>query len=180
MDELKLSECCKLGDNNARKKLYETYGGRLFTLLYRYTANREIAEDLLHDSFIKIFSSIDKFAYRGEGSLRAWLERVTVNIALEYLRKNNNNDPVISIEEMLELSDQPEPEDIEMIPKDILMKFISELPDGYRTVFNLYTFEEKSHKEIALMLGINEKSSSSQLSRAKALLTIKIKEYVKG
>ena len=81
---------------------------------------------------------------------------------------------------MRELSDQPEPEDIEMIPKDILMKFISELPDGYRTVFNLYTFEEKSHKEIALMLGINEKSSSSQLSRAKALLTIKIKEYVKG
>ena len=73
---------------------------------------------------------------------------------------------------------ESEDEDLEKIPQTVLMKFVSELPSGYRTVFNLYTFEEKSHKEIAALLGINEKSSSSQLFRARAMLAKRIKMYL--
>ena len=97
MDELNLSESCKRGENSARKILYERFAERLFTLIFRYTADREISEDLLHDCFIKIFNSFDKFTYRGEGSLKAWLERVGINFTLEYLRKNAAKEPQISL-----------------------------------------------------------------------------------
>ena len=87
MEEFELSEQCRLGNNRARKELYEHYGGRLLGVCLRYTGDRDTAQDLLHDGFIKIFSSFDKFTWRGEGSLRAWMERVMVNTALQYLRK---------------------------------------------------------------------------------------------
>lgn len=89
MEEFELSEQCRLGNNRARKELYEHYGGRLLGVCLRYTGDRDTAQDLLHDGFIKIFSSFDKFTWRGEGSLRAWMERVMVNTALQYLRKSD-------------------------------------------------------------------------------------------
>ena len=85
---------------------------------------------------------------------------------------------ILTIEEVPDTIAETNDEDIERIPQSVLMKFINELPTGYRTVFNLYTFEEKSHKEIARELGINEKSSASQLFRAKAVLAKKIREYM--
>ena len=178
MQEYELSEKCKKGDNFARRELYEQYAGRMFSICLRYINDRDIAQDLLHDGFIKIFASFDKFSWRGEGSLRAWMERVMVNIVLQFLRKNDVMSRTTEIEEYQEKYEEPEASDVEQIPHTVLMRFISELPDGYRTVFNLYTFEEKSHKEIATILGINEKSSASQLSRAKATLVKKIKDYL--
>ena len=145
MEEQELAERCRQGDNLARKELYERYAGRMLSVCLRYAGDRETAQDLMHDGFLKLFDSFDKFTWRGEGSLRAWMERVMVNTVLQYL----------------------------------LMQFISELPAGYRTVFNLYIFEEKSHKEIARLLGINEKSSASQLTRAKATLAAKVREWMK-
>ena len=85
MEELELSEQCRQGNNHARKELYEQYAGRMLGICLRYAGDRDTAQDLLHDSFIKIFYSFDKFTCRGEGSLRAWMERVVVNIALQYL-----------------------------------------------------------------------------------------------
>ena len=158
MEELELSEQCRLGNNQARKELYEQYAGRMLGICLRYTGDRDTAQDLLHDGFLKIFDSFDKFTWRGEGSLRAWMERVMVNTALQYLRKND----VIN----------------QSAPLEELMQFIEELPAGYRTVFNLYTFEDKSHKEIAQELGINEKSSASQLFRAKSVLAKRVKEWI--
>jgi RNA polymerase sigma-70 factor (ECF subfamily) len=103
----------------------------------------------------------------GRGSLRAWIERIMVNTALQHLRKNDVMSLAVNIDDVNESFDAEEPdvEDVERIPNTVLMRFISELPEGYRTVFNLYTFEEKSHKEIAQLLSINEKSSASQLFR---------------
>ena len=167
MEEFELSEQCRLGNNRARKELYEHYGGRLLGVCLRYTGDRDTAQDLLHDGFIKIFSSFDKFTWRGEGSLRAWMERVMVNTALQYLRKSDVISQSTPLEEVPEDYEEPDASAVEMIPQAVLMRFIEELPAGYRTVFNLYTFEEKSHKEIAQLLGINEKSSASQLFRAK-------------
>lgn len=180
MEELELSDLCKKGDNRARKELYERYAGRLLGVCMRYVNDRDTAQDLLHDGFLKVFNSFDKFAWRGEGSLRAWMERVLINTVLQYLRKNDSLNQAVEVEELPEMYEEPDVSAVEMIPQTVLMQFINELPIGYRTVFNLYTMEEKSHKEIAQLLGINEKSSASQLFRAKNTLANKIKEWVKN
>lgn len=178
MKEQELSELCRQGSNRARKELYEQYAGRMLGVCIRYAGNRDTAQDLLHDGFLKIFGSFDKFTWRGEGSLRAWMERVMVNTALQFLRKNDVISQSATLEEIPESYEEPDAEAVESIPQSVLMQFINELPTGYRTVFNLYTFEEKSHKEIAELLGINEKSSASQLFRAKSVLAKKVKEWL--
>ncbi len=178
MNELELSERCRQGDNRARKELYEQYAGRMLGVCLRYAGDRDMAQDLVHDGFLKIFDSFDKFTWRGEGSLRAWMERVMVNTVLQFLRKNDVMNQTTALDEVPETYEEPDASAVEAIPQKVLMQFINELPAGYRTVFNLYTFEDKSHKEIAQMLGINEKSSASQLFRAKSVLAKKVKEWL--
>ncbi|SHE61893.1 RNA polymerase sigma-70 factor, ECF subfamily [Bacteroides luti] len=179
MSETELTERCRVGDNTARKELYEQYAGQMFGICYRYAGDREIAQDLLHDGFLKAYCSFDKFTYRGEGSLKAWLSRVMVNISLDYLRKNDPARQMLPLDQIPESIEEPREEDITQVPHKVLMKFIAELPSGYRTVFNLYVMEQLSHKEIAEKLGINEKSSSSQLFRAKKVLAKEINNYLK-
>lgn len=178
MEELELSDRCRQGDNSARRQLYEQYGGRMLGVCLRYAGDRETAQDLMHDGFLKIYNSFDKFTFRGEGSLRAWMERVMVNTALQFLRKKDVMHQSIALDDTPEVGSEPEALEVEAIPQKILMTFVNELPVGYRTVFNLYIFEEKSHKEIAQMLGINEKSSASQLFRAKSALAKRVKEWI--
>ncbi|MDR0961131.1 MAG: sigma-70 family RNA polymerase sigma factor [Mediterranea sp.] len=179
MEEQELAERCRHGDAIARKELYERYGGQMLALCRRYVGDYETAQDLLHDGFLKLFTSFDKFEWRGEGSIRAWIERVMINTALQYLRRNKLINFTDQIEALSDTYAAPHESTIERIPNDMLMKFIGELPDGYRTVLNLHVFEEKSHKEIAQLLGINENSSTSQMARAKALLAKKIHEWEK-
>lgn len=179
MEEQELAEHCKQGDRRAYKELYERYAGRLLGVCLRYVGNREVAEDLLHDGFLKLFASFDKFSWRGEGSLKAWMERIMINGALQYLRRNDVLNQSSTLDDSPEAYEEPEVSDIETIPQSVLMQFISQLPTGYRTVLNLYVFEGKSHKEIAAILGINEKSSASQLTRAKASLATKVREWMK-
>ncbi len=179
MEEQRLAERCRLGDNLARKELYEHYAGRMLGVCLRYSGDRETAQDMMHDGFLKIFSSFDKFTWRGDGSLRAWMERVMVNTILQQLRKNDVMNQSTALENSPEVYEEPDASAVETIPQEVLMNFIAELPTGYRTVFNLYVFEEKSHKEIARLLGINEKSSASQLTRAKAALAAKVREWMK-
>lgn len=177
MTEEEIYEGCRDGDNAARKELYVRYAGRLLAVCMRYLADKETAEDVLHDVFIKVFGSFGKFKYLGKGSLQAWLTRVTVNECIEYLR-HDRQPSVVPIENVADdISDFDG--DVECIPEKTLMQFIGELPVGYRTVFNLFVFERKSHREIASMLGINEKSSSSQFFRARAMLGKKVNEYLK-
>ncbi|MBP1615691.1 MAG: putative polymerase ECF-type sigma factor [Bacteroidetes bacterium] len=178
MEEFELAEHCRRGENSARKELYERYASRLLGICLRYVGDRDAAQDVMHDGFIKIYSSFDKFSWRGEGSLKAWIDKVMVNTALQFLRRNDVMSLALNIDEVAEISEQPEASEVEAIPKKKLMEFIAELPPGYRAVFNLYMFEEKSHKEIALLMGINEKSSASQLFRAKQVLAKRIKEYI--
>lgn len=147
MTEEELASKCKLADNQARKELYELYGGSLMAICLRYIGDREAAEDVLHDGFIRIFQSIGQFTYQGNGSLKAWLSRVMVNEALGYLRKQNQ----LAQQEVLveQLPDTEETDDgMDEIPQSVLMKMIAELPDGYRTVFNLYVFEEKVTRKL--------------------------------
>jgi len=176
MSEQDLVSGCKKNDNVYKRYLYEHYAKKMLGICFRYTGDLDNAEDLLHDGFIRIFESIHSFQYRGEGSLRAWMSRIFINLALEFLRKGNLTEP-LSFEEWNEAEPVSE-EDFEVIPLNVLMNFITELPVGYRTVFNLNTFEDMSHKEIANELNINESSSRSQLSRAKAILAEKIKKHI--
>lgn len=179
MVEQELAERCGQGDNLARKELYERYSGRMLGVCLRYAGDRDTAEDWMHDGFLKIFGSFQKFSWRGNGSLQAWMDRVMINLCLEFLRKHDIMSQAVSLDNTSIEYDEPNASDVDTVPEKVLMRFIEELPTGYRTVFNLYIFEEKSHKEIAQMLGINEKSSASQLVRAKAALAIKIKEWMK-
>ena len=177
MSETELIERCGKGDNLARKQLYERYAGQLLGVCVRYTGDREAAQDVLHDSFLQIFRSINRFAWQGEGSLKAWLMRIVVNEALGYLRRQSAAvTREVVMEEIPDVEEAAE-EELEEVPQSVLMQFIQELPLGYRTVFNLYVFEDKSHKEIARILGITEHSSSSQLARARALLIKKVNHY---
>lgn len=180
MDEQILAEGCSQGDNASRKELYERYAGRLLGLCLRYTGDHASAEDLLHDAFLKIFGAINRFSYRGPGSLRAWLERLVVNMAIEWLRTKQRVG-MYRLDERLPVPDEtsPDADEVERIPQQVLMRLVGELPDGYRTVFNLFCIEGHSHREIGQMLGIGEKSSSSQLTRAKAMLAHKIGVYQK-
>lgn len=179
MDEAELAKRCKQREPAAQAELYRRYAGQMFALCIRYAGNREAAQDLLHDGFLKAYTSIGKFDYRGEGSLKAWLSRIMVNTALEEARKQAQHID-LDIDEAPEVADPDSTDDglVQKMEPEILLRFIAELPDGYRTVFNLFTFENKSHKEIAQLLHINEKSSSSQLYRARTLLMSRIKEYL--
>lgn len=178
MEEQELAERCRQGDNLARKELYERYAGRMFGICLRYAGNREVAQDLLHDGFLQLFGSFDKFAYRGEGSLQAWMERVMVNTALQYLRRHDVMEGAAALDAVPEVYEAPDNSAVEAIPKQVLMGFVGELAAGYRTVFNLYVMEGKSHKEIATLLGINERSSASQLARAKSVLAAKVRTWM--
>lgn len=179
ISEEELASQCKQGERYARQILYERYGGILMAICLRYIGNNEEAEDVLHDGFLHIFQAITQFTYKREGSLKAWLSRVMVNEALGYLRKRAGQiQQEVTLNEIPDMPDSDE-ENVAEIPKNVLMDMIKSLPDGYRTVFNLYVFEEKSHKEIASLLGITEHTSSSQFYRAKSLLVKKINDYKK-
>jgi len=100
-------------------------------------------------------------------------------VSLDYLRKNEASRQALTLDQVPETVEEPQEEDVSLIPHPVLMAFIAELPVGYRTVFNLSVMEKMSHKEIADQLGINEKSSSSQLFRAKKLLAKRINDYLR-
>lgn len=159
----------------AMKTVYSTYIRYLAAICSRYIVNNEDVKDVLQDSFLKIFSGIASFEYRGRGSLKGWITKITVNETLKFLQKNNRFEFVeISEQE----HDKPDEEpDIDALPSSVLFNLIRELPDGYRTIFNLYVIENKSHKEIAKLLDIKESTSASQLHRAKSLLATKIRQY---
>lgn len=163
------------GDSAVSKALYCTYAGYLTGVCTRYLSDPDDVKDVLHDSFLRIFASVRTFEYRGKGSLKAWLTRVVVNESLKFIRHTYRLEFVPVSQESIEIEAE-EPE-LDGIPMAELHRMICELPPGYRTVFNLYVFEEKSHKEIAAILNIRESTSASQLHRAKALLAIKIREY---
>jgi RNA polymerase sigma-70 factor (ECF subfamily) len=174
--EIDIISGCNRKDNVYRRYLYDCYAPLMKGICYRYTGDKEAAEDLLHDGFIRVFDSIHVFEYRGDGSLKAWMSRIFMNVSLEYLRKIRLQ-PTVSIDEYQEPATIQE-EDLKAVPTEVLMHFVAELPDGYRTVFNLHIFEEMPHKEIAEILHIHEGSSRSQLLRAKALLIKKVNEYL--
>lgn len=162
------------GNPLAMDMLYAQYSRYLAGVCSRYIANDDDLKDVLQESFVKIFMRIGSFDYRGEGSLKAWLSRIVVNEALQHLRRGQKN----VFEDAAELPDMPDEEpDTNGIDSKTLVEMIRRLPPGYRAVVNLYVFGEKSHKEIAEILGIKPDSSASQFHKAKKMLAGMINDY---
>lgn len=173
--EHKLIEKLRRQDPSAMRVLFDAYAGYLTAVCARYISNNEDVRDLIQEAFIKIYSSIESFEYRGPGSLKAWMHRIVVNLSLKFIRDNKS---LLVYEKNIGNFDIPDDDpDVENIPPEVIQSMIRKLPPGYRTVFNLFVFEDKSHKEIAEMLGIKENSSASQFHRAKAMLAKQIEEY---
>lgn len=167
MSEEQIIEGCKKGDAAAQRELYERYAATMMGICCRYVRERSAAEDLLHDGFITVFTKVGEF--RGEGSFEGWCKRIFVNTALGFLRRNN---PVYEPEQIETAGwiDSGEADALERMSGDEIMAAICSLPDGYRTILNLYAVEGYSHKEIGEMLGISENTSRSQYFRARGRL----------
>lgn len=176
--EFELVELIQQGDSSAMKELYTRYIKYLTAVCARYIVVEPDVKDVLQESFINIFTSVEKFEFRGVGSLRAWMTRIVVNESLKFLKKNERFDFVQNEWELPDITDEEEYEsDIDDIPAQVIQEMIRKLPTGYRSVFNMYVFENKSHKEIASILNIKENTSASQLHKAKNKLAEMINQY---
>ena len=153
--------------------MYDRLASRMFSICIRYVGDRTLAEDILQEGFITLFTRLG--SYKGEGSFEGWARRIFVTTALMYLRKKDALKMSDDLEQARGLKTEMTSQ-IENIGYQELMKIVMSLPAGFRTVFNMYAVEGYSHKEIAGILGISEVTSRTQYSRARALLQSKIKE----
>lgn len=174
--EQQLLKNLKEGDKNAPKALYDKFVGSLAAVCSRYIVDDDDVKDVLQESFIKIFTQINTFTFHGEGSLKAWMTRIVVNMSINFIKASGKLNLIRDDGTAMKAADEEEP-DADGVPPDVLQEMIKSLPDGYRAVLNLYVFENKSHKEIATLLNIKPTSSASQLFHAKAIMAKKIKEY---
>lgn len=174
MDHTKLVKDCLKGKLQAQRELYELFAKEMLGVCYRYTRSVKDAEDVLQEGFVKVFHHLGQ--YKNEGELGAWIRRIMVNTALNFLKRNRkyqqemyftqeylhpvaDNDPVVTIQAK-ELAD-----------------LIRQLPHGYQVIFNLHAVEGYSHVEIGELLGISDGTSRSQYSRARNLLITWIENF---
>lgn len=163
---------CKKQSITHQKELYLIYSKTLFNLSLKYCTSFTEAEDNLHDSFMEIYQSINKFQHKG--SFEGWMKRITIYKAINKFQKRTN---FKAIDSSFNIED-PEIDFTEHnLSLDILLNLIQQLPNQYRLVFNLYELDDYSHKEIAKLLDISEGTSKSNLSKAKAILKKKILEF---
>ncbi len=172
--ELQLIESIRSGSRQAMRRLYDRYSGCAMAVALRYVPQHYEALDVLQDGFVKILTTVSRFSFRGEGSLKAWVCRIVANQALDYLKERER---LSFVSDVPDEADE-EPPDVEHIPPEELTRLIGMLPSGYRAVLNMFVFEQLSHKEIAQRLNISESTSASQFNRAKKKLAQLLKEYL--
>lgn len=174
-EEEHLIRRCRKGDQQAQKEVYDKFASKMLGVCLRYIKDASEAEDVMITAFVKIFERINQF--KAQGSFEGWIRRIMVNESLTYIRKHKS----MYLEVDIELADQePDYKTIsDHLEANDLLQLIQQLPVGYRTVFNMYAIEGYSHKEIADALGINENTSKSQLSRARALLQKQLRDKEK-
>lgn len=167
-----LIDLCIKGDRKAQKAIFDRLASKMFPVCIRYVGDLTVAEDILQDGFVTLFSKLE--SYKGDGSFEGWARKIFANTALMYLRKKDALKMSDDIDCARNLSTDLTSQ-LENIGYKELMKLITSLPPGFRTVFNLYVIEGFSHKEIAKMLDISETTSRTQLSRARVWLQNRIK-----
>lgn len=167
MTEEAILKGCLTNNAVAQRELYNKYSPKMLAVCYRFAHNREDAEDMLQEGFIKVFSQIHTFENRG--AFEGWIRRIVVHTCINILKKNKKFNESVDIIHATSLQVREE-----SVPSIVQAKQVVEcirlLPIGYRTVLNLYAIEGYSHKEIADILEIEESTSRSQYTRAKAML----------
>jgi RNA polymerase sigma factor (sigma-70 family) len=167
MTEEAIFQGCLKNQAVAQRELYNRYSPKMLAVCYRFAHNREDAEDMLQEGFIKIFSQIHTF--QNKGAFEGWIRRIMVHTCINNLKKNKRFNESVDI--IYASSIQVREESIpSIVQAKQVVECIRMLPIGYRTVLNLYAIEGYSHKEIALMLDIEESTSRSQYTRARQML----------
>jgi RNA polymerase sigma factor (sigma-70 family) len=174
MDYYKLVSDCLKQKPEAQRQLYEHFAESMLGICYRYTKSIYDAEDILQEGFVKVFLNLKQ--YRNDGELGAWIRRVMVTTALNYLKRNSKySDQMYFPPEHLHpvVTDDP----VVLLDAKELGELIRQLPPGYQAIFNLHAVEGYSHVEIGQMLGITDGTSRSQYARARSLLISWIEKY---
>lgn len=161
-------EGCALGNRKSQQVVYQMFYGKMLPVCMRYTRNAEEAKDVLQDGFLKVFTNIGKYDFKG--SFEGWVRRIIVNTAIDFFRKSKKDFLLLgkdqSIEDYTEVVEEEEEEDYEFKASQVI-EAMQKLSPAYRTIFNLYVFENLTHKEIAEKLGINVGTSKSNFAKAK-------------
>ena len=167
---------CVKGDRKAQQELYKIFYGKMMGVCYRYTNNSEDAKDILQDGFVKVYSNLKKYNFKG--SLEGWIRRIMVNTAIDHFRKNKNVYLVGDEDDYILENSKVESADsiYSQFGESVIMEAIQSLSPAYKTVFNLNVIEGYQHKEIAEKLGISEGTSKSNLAKAKQNLRKLLKE----
>lgn len=161
---------CVKEDNRFQRLFFDKYYSKMFAICIRFAKDEDEAKDILQEGFIKAFEGIKKF--KGESSIGTWLSRIMVNHAIGYLKEKNKNLYLSISENEILVPDLPDFDNelVNELSPDEALSLLQKLPNGYRTVVNLYAFEGLTHKQISQNLGITEGTSKSQLSKARAIL----------
>ncbi len=160
-------EACKRGDRKAQFELYKLYSRAMYNICVRMLGSAENAEDALQNSFVDVFTKLDSFRF--ESTIGAWIKRIVINNCINALKKRRLQFSELTDNAQMPIQDTPSVSD-GILNVSAIQNAIQKLPDGYRTVFNLYALEGYDHEEIGQVLGISEATSKSQYSRAKARL----------
>jgi RNA polymerase sigma factor (sigma-70 family) len=168
-------EGCVKCERKSQQELYDKYSRDLLRVCFRYSKDSQEAEDILQESFIRIFANIKNFAYKG--SFEGWLKRIVVNTALTSYHKNINHSNHLSIEDYMVVESGCSLES-DFLLSELIHEILNGLPNGYRTVFNLYAIDGYKHWEIGEILGIDGNTSKSQYCRAKAVIRNRLKNTV--
>lgn len=158
---------CLKNDPSAQRELYNRYSPKMLSVCYRFSNSREDAEDMLQEGFIKIFTQINGF--QNKGSFEGWVRKIIIHTCINFLKKNKKFSDSINLEQATYLEAKEETLPSIMQARQVV-ECIRLLPLGYKTVLNLYALEGYSHKEISLLLDIEESTSRSQYTRAKVML----------
>lgn len=166
-------------NRRAQKQLYEKYYAAAYRLSRRYLGNQQDAEDVLISAFTRIFRHLTTFEFREEGSLQKWINTIVINECIRFLSRYR---PFVSDDDVSCLAVENEWESTSCNhDAEKVMQVVAQMPDGYRTIFNLYAIEGYTHVEIAEMLNISVGTSKSQLSKARNYLIEKLnKEKLYG
>ncbi len=166
-----ISQCIKR-DRKAQKMLYEKYAPALLGISVRFTGNMQEAEDILQETFVKIFNNIADF--EGRSSLMAWMKRILINTGIIHFHKNQKHRYHAELDDVKQEIDGGYDFEGAEFTHEELLGIVSTLPPGYRIIFNLYAIEGYKHKEIAEKLEIDINTSKSQYSRAKKVIQTKL------
>lgn len=167
MTEEAIIQGCLRNDASSQKELYHRYSPKMMAVCYRFAHNKEDAEDMLQEGFIKVFSQIHSF--RNQGAFEGWIRRIIVHTCINHLKKHKRFNESVDLiyASTVQIREESIPS---IVQAKQIVDSIRLLPMGYRTVLNLYAIEGYSHKEISMMLEIEESTSRSQYTRAKQML----------